>query len=198
MPGRLLASLERPYAGKEWPDRADAIIVLGGGASWSEHEFAELDFGLAADRVLTAVELSRRGLGKVLVLGGSATVEPEMAPEPERIRRWLESWEVVRTPILDLGACRNTRDEAVRAAELAREHGWSRVLLVTSASHMKRSHAAFRVVGMDVTPVGCDFAGMAAVLRGRRWVPQSGSMVLLQLWLHEVVGMWYYRARGWG
>jgi uncharacterized SAM-binding protein YcdF (DUF218 family) len=197
VPGRLLASLEKPYLGAEIPVAADAVIVLGGGASFSLHEFAELDFGLAADRILMGAELSRRGIGKVLVLGGSATLKPEVAPEPKRLRRWLETWEVPQSPMLDLGPCRNTRDEALRAAELAREHGWNRVLLVTSASHMKRSEATFRVVGMEVVPVACDFTGTAAVERGSRWVPQVQSLVLIQLWLHEVVGMWYYRARGW-
>jgi uncharacterized SAM-binding protein YcdF (DUF218 family) len=196
-PARLLASLEEPYYGTGSPAKADAIIVLGGGAGLSTNDFAELDFGMAADRMLMGAELARRGLGKVLVLGGSATTSPEVAPEPKRIRRWLETWELSRTPMLDLGACRNTRDEAVRAAELAREQGWTRLLLVTSACHMKRSEATFRAVGLDVVPVGCDFAGTATLQRGRRWVPQSQSMVLLQLWLHEVVGMWYYRGRGW-
>jgi uncharacterized SAM-binding protein YcdF (DUF218 family) len=65
-------------------------------------------------------------------------------PEPELYRQWLESWEFDQIRILDLGLCRNTRDEAVRTAELAEEHGWSQLLLVTSASHMKRSEAAFR------------------------------------------------------
>jgi uncharacterized SAM-binding protein YcdF (DUF218 family) len=173
------------------------VIVLGGGASFSAHEFAELDFGLAADRVLMGAELSRRGIGKVLVLGGSATLEPEVAPEPLRLRRWLESWAVPQTPMLDLGPCRNTRDEALRAAELVRQHGWNGILLVTSASHMKRSEATFRGVGLEVVPVACDFTGTAAVERGARWVPQAQSLVLIQLWLHEVMGMWYYRARGW-
>lgn len=197
-PARLLASLEAPYRGTGSPAKADAIIVLGGGAGLSVDDFAELDFGLAADRMIMGAELARRGLGEVLVLGGSATTRPEVAPESKRIRRWLETWEVPRTPMLDLGPCRNTRDEAVRALEMAQEQGWSRVLLVTSAWHMKRSEATFRGVGLEVVPVGCDFMGTASLERGGKWVPQAQSMVMLQLWMHEVVGMWYYRLRGWG
>lgn len=198
-PRRLLASLEEPYRGTAQRDgRAmDAIVVLGGGARASTNDFAGLDFNLAADRILTAMDLVRRGQGKVLVLGGSATVQPAIAPEAALYRRWLESWKFDTVPILDLGVCRNTRDEAVRAAELAEEHDWSRLLLVTSASHMRRSEAAFRKVGLDVTPVGCDFMGTALLDRRRSWVPQAQSMVLLQIWLREVVGYRYYRFRGW-
>ena len=189
--------MESRSAGTGSPNRADAIVVLGGGAGLSLNDFAELDFGMAADRMIMGAELARRGLGKVLVLGGSATVRPEVAPEPKRIRHWLETWDVPKTPMLDLGPCRNTRDEALRAFELAQEQGWRRVLLVTSAWHMKRSEATFRAVGLDVVPVGCDFAGTASMAKGGNWVPQAQTMVLLQLWLHETVGLWYYRSRGW-
>jgi uncharacterized SAM-binding protein YcdF (DUF218 family) len=172
-------------------------VVLGGGAWLSSNDFAGLDFGLAVDRILTGMELTRRGQGKELVLGGSTTAEPVVAPELELYRQWLESWEFDQVRILDLGLCRNTRDEAVRTAELAEEHGWSQLLLVTSASHMKRSEAAFRKVGLDVEPVGCDFMGTALLDRRRNWVPQSATLVVLQIWLREVVGFRYYQLRGW-
>ena len=199
VPARLLASLEAPYLGtaeREGPV-LDAIIVLGGGVGVSDHDFAGLDFGIAADRILTGIDLARRGQGRVLVLGGSATRYPELAPEAERLRRWIERWQLVDLPILDLGPCRNTRDEAVRAAELAREHDWNQVLLVTSAGHLPRAEAAFRRAGLDVVPVGCDFVGTASLARPRRWIPQSQSLVLLQLALREVVGGYFYRWRGW-
>lgn len=198
-PRRLLASLEEPYRGSARRDGppADAILVLGGGAGPSAHDFAGLDFGLAADRILTGMDLTRRGQGRVLVLGGSATTEPAVAPEAGLYRAWLESWGFDSVPILDLGPCRNTRDEAVRAAELAEEEGWTRLLLVTSASHMRRSEAAFRRVGLTVEPVGCDFMGTAHLERPPKWVPQAQSLVVLQIWLREVVGYGYYKLRGW-
>ncbi len=199
LPARLLAGLERPYLASAADDGEvyDAIVVLGGGTGYSTNEFAGLDFGMAADRVLTAVELARQGRGKQLVLGGSSRTEPERAPEPELLRRWVERWELTDKPIRTLGYCRNTRDEALRTAELAREHGWQRIILLTSASHLKRSEATFRAVDLQVRAVGCDFTGTAALQYPPKLVPQSGSMLLLQLWMHEVVGMQYYRLRGW-
>jgi uncharacterized SAM-binding protein YcdF (DUF218 family) len=196
-PSRLLASLEEPYIGTGQAPAVDAIIVLGGGVALSSNDFAGLDFGIATDRILTGVDLARRGLGKTLVLGGSATLKPKVAPEPGLLRDWIVAWNLADVPLTDLGSCRNTRDEAIRAAELAREQGWSRVLLVTSAWHMKRSEAAFQKAGLDIIPVGCDFMGTAALRRSGSWMPQSQSMILLQLWLHEIVGFWYYRIRGW-
>jgi uncharacterized SAM-binding protein YcdF (DUF218 family) len=197
-PARLLAALERPYRGTDQPPKADAIIVLGGGAGLSSNDFTGLDFSMAADRILMGIELARRGQGKVLVLGGSTSVEPGSASEPSLLQQWIQTWAVSNLPMLDLGPCRNTRDEAVRAAELAEEQGWSQILLVTSAWHMKRSEATFRAVNLDVIPVGCDFTGTAALQRARtHWIPQSQSLVQLDIWLHEIAGLWYYRLRRW-
>jgi uncharacterized SAM-binding protein YcdF (DUF218 family) len=122
-----------------------------------------------------------------------------VAPEPDLLERWIGRWELTEVPLSALGYCRNTRDEAVRMAELARENGWQRILLVTSAAHLARAEGAFEAVGLEVRPVGCDFVGMAAVLNrsGPVWVPQTGSLVLWENWLHEIVGMQYYRLRGW-
>ena len=199
MPRRLLAGLEEPYGGTARRDGAavDAIVVLGGGAAISTNDFAGFEFGVAGDRILTGIDLAHRGQGRVLVLGGSPNPESGSAPEPGLYRAWLKSWNLDTIPVLDLGPCRNTRDEALRAAELAAEHGWTRLLLVTSASHMRRSEGTFRAVGLEVDPVACDFMGMAALDRRRNWVPQSMSMVMMQLWLREVVGYRYYRVRGW-
>ena len=199
MPRRLLAGLEEAYVGtarREGP-QVDAIVVLGGGAALSTNDFSGLDFGVAADRILTGIDLAHRRQGRMLVLGGSTNTETGSAPEPGLYRAWLKSWDLDSIPLLDLGPCRNTRDEAVRAAELADEHGWTRLLLVTSATHMRRSEGAFRAVGLEVEPVACDFIGMASMNRRISWVPQSMSFVMLQLWLREVVGYRYYRARGW-
>jgi uncharacterized SAM-binding protein YcdF (DUF218 family) len=199
-PARLLASLEAPYVGTAQRDGApmDAIVVLGGGVTPSVNDFAGLDFGVAADRVLTGIDLARRGQGKVLVLGGSAASQSQPAPEPKLLRRWIERWELTDLPVLELGPCRNTREEALRAAQLADDHGWDRVLLVTSAWHLPRAQAAFRRVQLVGVPVGCDFLGTAALERPRQWIPQSQSLVMMQLWLHEFVGSYYYRWRGWG
>lgn len=198
-PARLLATLEAPYTGKVEAGDAtfDAIVVLGGGLQASANDFAGIDFGHAADRVLTGVDLALRRRGSALVLGGSSATHSESAPEPELVRQWIARWGLTDVPIFALSPCRNTYDEAQRAAVLAEQHGWRRMLLVTSAWHLPRAHATFLRVGLDVVPVGCDFVGTATLERPGRWIPQTHSLVLLQLWLREFVGIRYYRWRGW-
>src|SRR4051812_43360273 len=56
--GRLLGSLERPYAGRHPEDlpTADAIVMLGGGAAPSRYEAGGVHFTEAGDRVVMANE----------------------------------------------------------------------------------------------------------------------------------------------
>jgi uncharacterized SAM-binding protein YcdF (DUF218 family) len=200
LPARLLAGLEEPYLGRSatvMPPPADAIVVLGGWGVASTNEWLGLDFGPAADRLLTGIHLARQRLAPVLVVGGAATTSGEEGPEPELVRRWLSEWGLLEQPVLGLGPCRTTRDEALRVAVLAEEQGWSRVLLVTSTWHMKRAEAAFAAAGVNVVPVGADSLGTSLTRRRTQWVPQASSLYILQLWIHEVIGFHYYRARGW-
>src|SRR5437763_1587374 len=56
-----------------------------------------------------------------------------------------------------LGANEDTHDEALKVRVLATERGWHRVLLVTSANHMRRASGVFRAQGLEVIPVPCNF-----------------------------------------
>jgi uncharacterized SAM-binding protein YcdF (DUF218 family) len=64
---------------------------------------------------------------------------------------------------------------------------------------MRRAEATFRGAGLEVVPFACDFAGMAAL--PWRWEDTLTPSVLgfqqLDGYLHEVIGMWVYRWRGW-
>ena len=197
VPAQLLAGLEEQYLvnhTKE-PPKGDAIIVLGGFGSASDNEITGMDFGPAVDRDLTAITLAREGIAKVLVIGGGMSGDD--SPEGQVVADWIEDWKLTKAEVVVLSGSRNTRDEAVHSAALAKEREWKRVVLVTSAWHLKRASAAFRKAGLAVDPVGCDFQGTNTLERPRNYVPQSESYCLLKLWLHEVVGYWWYRVRGW-
>lgn len=197
----LLASLERPYAGVkiELLPAADAVVMLGGMGGASPHEVFAFQFDAQTERVVTAVELVRQRKGKALVLGGGWSPWVPNPGEGELMKGWLAAWGVSPVPMHVLGLCKDTRDEALRARALADAQGWRRVILVTSASHMRRAEATFRKAGLDVVCFACDFEGLAALQS--RWQPLKppgpGGFVRLDAFLHEVVGWWAYRWRGW-
>jgi uncharacterized SAM-binding protein YcdF (DUF218 family) len=117
--------------------KADAIVVLSG----SKHE--RLDRGL---------ELARRNVAPVLVISNG--YDPVQPRAPFLCRHGERGFEVLCfTADPD-----STRGEAEAVARLAREHGWRRVLLVTSRFHVTRARMLFdRCVDGDVDAVGVDY-----------------------------------------
>ncbi len=202
LPARLLASLERPYAhpALDALPEHDAVVMLGGVLGPSANDVLGFNLDSAADRVVTAVEVMRRHKARALVLGGGGSLLARGPVEEGRlVENWLRRWNLVEAPIYRLGACANTRDEAARTAALAREQHWQRLLLVTSAGHMRRAEAIFRKLGLRPTCVACDFEGMAELERkdAASLFPKANGFHLLGLFWHEWAGWWYYRLRGW-
>ncbi len=199
---QLVAGAERPEAadssGEASP--ADVVVALGGAYYPSKYDLTRFSIFAAGNRLLTAVELARRGKAKELVLGGSV-------PVPERrelvttglIQDWLVTSSLVTVPVMNLGLCANTHDEAVRFKQLCAQKGWKTVILVTSALHMRRSVATFKGQGVSVTPVACDFQAYGVSTTEAAWslLPREERFRILGLYLHEKVGWWVYRARGW-
>jgi len=204
IPGDLVATLERPFVieNLETIPAADAVVALGGSVRPSKYEAFGLDMREGADRVVMAVELARRGKAKNLVLGGAVhTVNGRTHIEADMTKQWLETWGLTNAPIYSLGGCANTHDEAVRVAALLKEKGWQRVILVTSAYHMKRARATFQTAGVPVICVPCDFQTEVSVETGNEPVlipiPRPGGFQKVSLFLHEQIGWLTYRMRGW-
>jgi len=202
VPGDLVASLERPFVVESLENIpvSDAIVVLGGAVQPSRHEAFGLDLGAAADRVVMGVELARRGKAKHLVFGGSAhTVNGRTHIEADMTKQWLETWGLTNAQIDSLGGCVNTRDEAVRVAALMKEKGWQRVILVTSAYHMRRAQATFQAAGVPVVCVPCDFQTEVSVETEDELelVPRYSGFQKISLYLHEQIGWLAYRRHGW-
>ena len=201
VPARLLAGLEHPYlvGSAKSIEPAEAVVVLGGYAQPFTNSYLKVEFSEPCDRILTGVGLIRAGKGRVLVLGGGGWGDPPLPYEADAVKQFIVAWNLVSVPIESLGANENTHDEAVHAVALARQHGWKKVILVTSAWHMRRAEATFIKAGLDVVPVGCDFQGSMVFAKPRHtfFTPRSESMIRFKLWLEEVLGYWAYRVRGW-
>ena len=202
VPGNLLASLERPYAGVkiETLPTADAIVLLGGGAAVSRFEAQGVHLTPAGDRVVMAHELFRLRKAPVLLLGGNANkLDGVVRFESDIVRDLLTTWGMPAEAIIPLGANQDTHDEALKVRALAAERGWHRVLLVTSANHLRRASAVFRAQGLEVIPVPCNFLTTVATAPPPPGfsVPGYDGFVKVATWLHEEIGWLEYRRRGW-
>ena len=198
---RMLAALENPWRdiSSRWDSlpEADAIFCLGGGIRPSSQEIAGVDLIESSDRATTAIELLRRGKAQVLLISGGE-IRSDGGNESVAVKGWVERWQLAAASKVEtLPPCKDTHDEALKLAEIAKQRSWKRILLVTSASHMKRAAAVVGKPGaVEVIPVPCAFQTSSKVTR---WLhlPEPASMEAFSTWWHEIVGWWVYKARGW-
>jgi uncharacterized SAM-binding protein YcdF (DUF218 family) len=99
------------------PGRADAVVVLDGGSG---------------ERLDEARALMERDVAPTLAISAGRELDPD---EADGLCSRPQQFEVVCfTPTPD-----STRGEARALATLAREHGWTDVVLVTSTYHVTRA-----------------------------------------------------------
>jgi len=202
LPGKLLGSLERPYSGVKFANlpAVDAIVVLGGGAQSSRYDVAGVRLSGAGDRLVMAAELMRLGKAPVLLLGGSSgQLDGREMHESEMTRDLLTRWGVSPDAMIPLGKNRDTHDEALKVRALAAERGWKRILLVTSANHMRRAAKTFEHLGLEVTAAPCNFLTSVATdpVPFSLHIPGNDGFVKMNVWLHEEIGWLMYWRRGW-
>ena len=200
LPDVLLRSLEKPYVGVKLDALpvCDAVVMLGGALDPSRDEVGGLHLTKAGDRIVAALEVIRLGKATVLICGGSGVeVDGVMKVEADLFQQALIERRVPVPEIISLGRCADTHDEATRTRTIAERRGWRRVLLVSSANHLPRATATFRSAGVEVVPVPCNFqAGRRSGLL-RSAVPGFVGFEKVAVWMHEQIGWWEYRRRGW-
>ncbi len=153
---KTMGWLESAYEPPANP-QGDVIIMLGGGAM---NDSPDVDGTGAlcaspANRLLTAVRLQRRLDVPILLSGGQ--VYEDTGAEARIARRILLSLGVPDDKILVETKSINTTQNARYSAEILREHGYTRPILVTSAFHMKRSVLNFEKQGIAVVPYPADY-----------------------------------------
>ncbi len=202
LPDALLSSLENPYVGVKLDTlpSCDAVVMLGGGLDPSRHEVGGLHLTIAGDRIIAALEMIRLGKAPVLVCGGSGVnVDGVEKVEADLFKQALTERRVPVPEIISLGHCADTHDEAMRTRDITQKRGWRRVLLVTSATHLPRAVATFRALGVEVVPVPCNFLSSLSIQRTSSvlGIPRFVGFEKLSVWIHEKIGWWEYRRRGW-
>ena len=198
---RLCVWLEQeyPHEPASSAPQAQAIVVMGGGLRAGPPAWPHPDLQASADRYWHAARLFHAERADLIIVsGGRGGSSPHSLTAAEAGAMFLRDLGVPEDRIVLEGAAMSTRDNAVLVAEILKEMNIDRFLLVTSAVHMRRSEASFRAVGLDPIPVATDFAGMRRIAwRWRNWIPSMSAMNDTKRAIHEIVGYWVYRRRGW-
>jgi uncharacterized SAM-binding protein YcdF (DUF218 family) len=202
--GWLTGSLESQYpdASVDSYPPAQAIVVLGGAIvmpSMAHHASRIID---PSDRLLMVLRLYHAGKAPLVVLnGGNSRLFSKKVPEhseAEYMRQLLEEWGIPDAAIQVEGGSINTHENALFSHHLLAGRGIRRIILVTSATHMPRAAAAFRKEGFEVVAAPADFqTGWGESSAVLRWIPDAGALVGSNRAMHEWLGLWVYRFRGW-
>ncbi len=140
-------------------------------------------------RLFRALELARQGQARRLVITRLPPPRKSALPAVQAQIAALR----FDLPVDEIGPIGDTHDEAVGVAKLARERGWSEVLLVTDPTHTRRAAATFERAGIRVLaqPSG----GQVSVV-GIPRTPEA-RLDVFRDWLYETAGWELYRWRGW-
>jgi len=179
--------------------KADVAIVLGGAVGPHAPPRDAVDLTETSDRVFHAARLFKAGkVDHVLASGGNLPWQGPAPPEAESMAELLVELGVPRSAIVLESASRTTRENAVNSAAILKANGWRRVLLVTSAAHMPRALAVFRLAGIDAIPAVTDIrvthGGSLGVFD---LLPDADALARTTEATKEWIGLIVYRMRGW-
>lgn len=195
--GWLLAGLQQgmPATPPGWAER-NAIVLLGAGTVRTPGGVEPSLFAHA--RIGKAAQLwhaCRQQPGRVCLLeisGGDALGNGQS--EAAVYRRVLLGLGVAPADLLLEPRSMNTWQNARFSAPLLRRAGVQQVLLVSSATHLRRARLYFEHFGTAVTPVRADW------LAPQAGPPNGANFLLADVALHEYLGIAHYRvyqAMGW-
>lgn len=193
---RLLASGYRPFAPLPGDD-IRAVVLLGAGVETVEgadHQQLALLDSVGADRTLEAARVYRT-LNQPWVISSGGTRHPEQPSSAATMADALIRLGVRADRIVQEDRSTTTYDEAVFIAPMLRQLNAERFVLVTTRSHMPRSEAVFRAQHLDpvpaIVPDSIQPGRLASFL-----TPDVDGLKLSHALLHELVGLIYYRVRG--
>jgi uncharacterized SAM-binding protein YcdF (DUF218 family) len=108
----------------------------------------------------------------------------------------LVAWGIDRARLLTEEKSRNTRENAIESAVIARRENLGSLVLVTSAFHMPRAAGCFRAVGLPVDTMAVDLRSCNCPITINRFLPRTQSLHTSAGALREFAGRLIYRLRG--
>ncbi len=180
----------------EQEDTIDVAVILGGILSLNPSN-DQLDFHSNSDRFLSILPLYFEGrVRKLLISGGSGSLLQEEV-EAELLGKYLISIGVNKDDILLESKSRNTYENALFSKELIQDNlSFKKILLVTSAIHMKRSLLCFNKQGIAVIPFSVDGVENRKFYPDELLLPKAEILSDWYHLFHEWIGLLVYRIAG--
>lgn len=146
------------------------------------------------DRFEAGVSLFRAQKAPLLLFTGAQQPTDERGVnEGEMLRKAAIEHGVPPDKISVTGIAATTAEESNAVKKYLDSTGGHRIILVTSAYHMRRSAFLFRRAGVDVIPFPVDYAGDKLVWNAEKFIPSGRALALTEQMLREFYGNVLYR-----
>lgn len=177
----------------------DAAIILTGITNQDKSPKDRVYIRRGADRVQHPLQLYKKGyVQKFIISGGSGSLSPKESTEAALLRHLLLNAGVPDTDIVTEEQSRNTHENAVYTKAVLQQHPeFQKLLLVTSAFHMRRAAACFQKQGIAADMFSTDFYTTDRSITFEQLViPQEVHLYHWQKLFHEMLGFMVYKLMG--
>lgn len=191
----LVRPLEKGYPPlTHAPANVHALVVLSGGVrdlSWAGADPWPSETSL--ERVVKGVSLYRTGQVPLIIVGGSGDPAKSDVREADAMARVAAGLGVPDRDIIIENTARNTVESARAVKPLLTGN---RIILVTSAYHMKRSMALFKKQGFDPIPAPSGYWSERQTLSFYALLPRASNLYYSSSALSEYISFVWYKVKG--
>ncbi|MEI6946523.1 ElyC/SanA/YdcF family protein [Paraflavisolibacter sp. H34] len=176
----------------------DAAIILTGVTSQNKSPHDRIYTHKGADRLLHPLQLYKEGrVKKFIITGGSGSLGQTYSTEAAEFKKILLQSCVPAEAILVEDKSRNTHENALFTRKLLQQQPQlKKLLLVTSAFHMRRAEGCFKKAGIRADVYPADFYSADRDFSLYYLLPQETSLAHWQKLFHEILGYVVYKVVG--
>lgn len=188
--GYKASTITQPY---------DVGVVMGGSLRFYNSSMERIVYSSSVDRLLQSIDLlNQKKVNKLLLTGGSGFVMFKDIKESQMLANVLKGLNIPDTCIITENDSRNTHENAINTTTIIKEQFvGKRILIITSAIHIRRTRACFEKAGLqaDYYPVD-ERSGIGIYTPDKIIIPNSECLDAWGALLHEWVGMIIYKLNG--
>ena len=173
----------------------DIGIVLGGIADYDKITKTH-NFNKNADRLMDAEQLYHKGIiKKIMLSGGNGMLFNDGYIEANAMRDHLLQNKIPNKDIIVENTSRNTKENAFNSTNILMDTDFKgKVLLITSANHMKRAQLCFEKAGLKTTafPTDCTTSYTNFGIE-YMFLPRISAIEVWENLMHEWIGFLVYK-----
>jgi uncharacterized SAM-binding protein YcdF (DUF218 family) len=184
----------------EQNDTYDYAIVLGG-MCWYNEKLQKPQFMRSSDRLFQAIWLlKQKKIKKIIFTGGSGSITYANHKEGVFLKKWINQLGLEDSCFVFETESKNTHENAKLTKPILEKLNYKnkKILLVTSAFHMKRALGCFSKQGVNnLTPFVTDgYAGSRKFEWDHCFIPNPEAWQRWDIIIHETIGLLTYKMMG--